>query len=278
MITDITGAKLSRRERAALKALYRERLEFENMNLELRQEDLDERAANQGEEIDPYKPLPNGRMRKARPGYYKYEDRGLELLLGNAFGKGAGLRNIVRDVAEFLSAAPMIMAPPTLATSFQTRANRNDPHLHEDRNNIYDYENVSAATFKRLEDESQIMAQRLRDIQAIQDPSLRNVFEAKTLRLANEFEMHLHPITQMYVHDIHRVQRVEAVQKAKNPGINCNVRMIAVWRARAELGDVRGMKAQIGDPNNPDPGEVVVTGEHLSQAVKAGLEPAPTPS
>lgn len=143
------------------------------------------------------------------------------------------------------------------------------PHLYEDKDYIYDTANVSPKTLKVLEDESAIIEEKLRRLLAIENPEQHETFAKEIARLAEDFQMRRHPVTQRYIHDIARVEHEESIHNA-NGHVPCTG-TVCVFRVKAQIGDLRGMKQQIGDVYNQDPAEVIATGDHL----KGPNAPAP---
>lgn len=141
---------------------------------------------------------------------------------------------------------------------------------YEDRDYIYDAMYVSQPAYDKLIQESEIIAAKVEEMESLQDLRARGEMGKTVEKLAEQFEMRIHPLTGIYVHDFNRVLREE---KAFN-GAHAHTadQRICIYLLKAELGDLRGIKAKIGDPYNQDPVEAIATGDHLK-----GSAPAPRP-
>lgn len=141
---------------------------------------------------------------------------------------------------------------------------------YEDAEYIYDAMFVSKPAYDKLIRESETIAAKVAELEAIDDLAKRDVAAKKIAQLAEEFEMRIHPITGQYVHNFERVMREE---KSCNHGQAHAADLgICVFILKASAADLRGIKAKIGDPYNQDPAEAIASGDHLK-----GAAPAPAP-
>lgn len=145
---------------------------------------------------------------------------------------------------------------------------------HEDEEFIYDTMQVSRPVFEKLFKESEMVAKKLEELEAIKDPVLREVKLKEIERLANDFEMRLHPLTEVYVHDYNRVLREEKSCGAQhNHKHDAQELHICFFRAKAAHDDLKGVKSKVADQYDNTPEEVQVSGDQFK-----GAAPAPTPS
>lgn len=132
---------------------------------------------------------------------------------------------------------------------------------YEDKDYIYDTAKVSAPVYKKLQEETKTIASRLAEIEATKDTAARQKLLESLQKLAEDYEMRIHPVTGAYVHDYSRVLREE---KLLNADMRCgHDHSVCVFLLKAELGDLRGIKSKVGDQYNQDPREAIAAGDHL---------------
>ncbi len=187
-----------------------------------------------------------------------------EKLMGDLIGFATS--TLVAGAATSSAAADNISA----AFGSRVKPHRALQPQHDDGEYIYDAMNVSQPVYEKLMKEADIIAAKLEELEAIDDPAKRDEMEKALEKLAEEFEMRLHPVTKVYVHDFNRVLREE--QEYRGPTLNREFR-VCVYLHKSQLDDLRGIKAKIGDPYNEDPQEAIAAGDHLK-----GHAPAYTPS
>jgi hypothetical protein len=145
---------------------------------------------------------------------------------------------------------------------------------HEDDEFIYDTMQVSRPVFEKLLKESEMVAKKLEELEAIKDPVLRETKLKEIERLAIDFEMRLHPITEVYVHDYNRVLREEkSCGTQHNHKHDAQELHVCFFRAKAAHDDLKGVKSKVADQFDNTPEEVQVSGDQFK-----GAAPAPTPS
>ncbi|PZQ44994.1 MAG: hypothetical protein DI551_08810 [Micavibrio aeruginosavorus] len=145
-----------------------------------------------------------------------------------------------------------------LAGTFSKRADDKSLPRCEDTLYVYDSMDVSEPAYNALMQESEIITKKLEELVATRDPARYAVLEKDLLRLADEYEMRLHPLTGLYVHDWHRVEREEAKY---NPHNHLQQRHnVYIYVLKAELNDVRGIKRHVGDQFDQKPEEVIASG------------------
>lgn len=151
-----------------------------------------------------------------------------------------------------------------LSTKFAEKAaGTNTLSPHECKNYIYETVRVSPKTARNLEEEAAEIQEEIDKHRNAHDNKERAALAENILKLADKYQMRLHPGTNQYVHNI---ARVEEEEHAHNPhgNIECTG-TVCVFRVRADIhADGRKMEQKIGDVNIPDkPVEVIVTGDHL---------------
>ncbi len=140
---------------------------------------------------------------------------------------------------------------------------------YEDQEYIYDTVLVSKDAHEKLAKESDSINAKLLEMATTKDPERRLALATDIEEMSEKYEMKLHPITRAFVHDINRVFREEQ---------SCNLHnhvqefRVCIFAAKAEHGDLRGIKAKIADQFDNTPEEVQVSGDHLK-----GHAPAPAP-
>jgi hypothetical protein len=149
--------------------------------------------------------------------------------------------------------------------------------VHEDENFLYDTMNVSRPVFEKLMKESEIIAKKLEEAEAVHDNGQRAIMLKSIEKLAEEFEMRIHPLTKVYVHDYNRVlreeQACETANKLSHQLTETLQLRVCYFRAKAELSDLRGIKSKVADQFDNTPEEVQASGDHLK-----GHAPALTPN
>lgn len=145
---------------------------------------------------------------------------------------------------------------------------------HEDEDFIYDVMNVSRPVYDKLMKESELIAKKLEEAEILPAGPARDEKFKAVEKLAEEFDMRLHPLTKVYVHDYNRVLREEklcgADLQVKQQDMHLHV---CIFRAKAELSDLRGIKSKVADQYDQTPEEVQVSGDHLK-----GTAPALVPN
>lgn len=203
--------------------------------------------------------------------------------LRHAFAMGGLLdatKSLMDGIIDLARTATYALAPHSpetanhgISSTFGNRVkpNRNlQPH-HEDDDYIYDAMFVSQDVFDKLMKESDEIATRVEELKALKDPEIRREMSKIIERMAEDFEMRLHPVTQIYVHDFNRVLREESACTT-----NATLRRefpVCVYLHKSQHDDIKGIKAKIGDPYNEDPREAIAAGDHLK-----GANPAPPPA
>lgn len=169
----------------------------------------------------------------------------------------------IADGIHVTKALAALAAASDLSLSFAENAKRQSiaRHMHEDKDYIYDTARASPDVCRLLDKEAAIIEEKLRELDAIADPALHEQYAKKITILAEEFQMRRHPVTQRYVHDINRVEQEE--QRHNPHGVIECTGTVCVYRVKAQIGDLRGMKQQIGDVYNHDVAEAIATGGHL---------------
>lgn len=186
---------------------------------------------------------------------------------------------LMDDLLDLAHTATHVLAPhgPSdgggISSKFgnQVKPHRSlQPH-HEDNDYVYDAIYVSQGVFEKLMKESDAIAAKVEEMQAVSDPHTRSMLAKTIEKLAEDFEMRLHPVTQVYVHDLNRVMREEH-QCTQDKALHREFR-VCVFVHKSQHDELKGIKAKIGDPYNEDPREAIATGDHLK-----GANPAPSPS
>jgi hypothetical protein len=212
----------------------------------------------------------NDEMRAARGGYLSnkmarsvpHGEQAQKGALSSTFGGGSfGLGMInVNDIidlfgsinksvaAAFSSNAAVVAAPKKSALLEQ--------HAYEDESYIYDTAMVSEKTAAELQREAAIITAKLRKLESAENPAIRQELALKIEELAEEFQMRLNPKTQAYVHNINRILELEEQYNPNN--LNLCAIEVCVVRVKAEIGELRGVKRNIGDPYNKDIAEVLL--------------------
>jgi len=255
----------------------KERREVEDFNDEIRAIDI---AEANGEEASQ---TLNGKMITGRSGSSKHHHRHLS----HIFSSG-GFIDATKSIASGLidlAVTGLMMGSKNpssrpISAQFVDTASQRAMALqpaHEDENFLYDTMNVSRPVFEKLMKESEIIAKKLEEAEAIKDSGQRVVMLQSVEKLAEEFEMRIHPLTKVYVHDYNRVlreeQACEAANKLNHQHTESLQLRVCYYRAKAELSDLRGIKSKVADQFDNTPEEVQVSGDHLK-----GHAPALTPN
>lgn len=187
-----------------------------------------------------------------------------------------GTANAITESLALLATAGLLSKNQKagMADTFDRQSNQQRIGLqppHEDVHYIYDTMNVSKPVHDKLMRESEIIAKKIEELAAVKEPAQRQQMAANIEKMATEFEMRMHPITGVYVHDYNRVLCEEEACRIDNAAPNMDMEFnVCVFLAKAELSDLRGIKAKIGDQYNQDPREAIAAGDHLK-----GTAPAP---
>lgn len=144
-------------------------------------------------------------------------------------------------------------------------------HRFEDEIYLFDTEQVSAGTARTLEAEAAILSKKIDALEEARSPALREEMALDIIEMAEQFQMMRHPHTGQFVHDIRRVAELERLLAP--PGAERTAE-ICVFRIKAEIGDVKGVRKSISDQWNPNPEEVELTqAEKAAQAARPVLPP-----
>lgn len=217
----------------------------------------------------------HGRIRNSN-GHSHFEDLRRAFAMGGIFEV---TKCLMSDLIDLASTATKSLAPvgtadgSGISSTFGNHVKPNraiQPH-HEDAEYIYDAMYVSQGVYEKLMKESDAITSKVEQLAALSDPHLRAQMKTVIEKLAEDFEMRLHPVTQVYVHDLNRVMREEN-QATQDKTLNREFR-VCVYLHKSQHDELKGIKAKIGDPYNEDPREAIATGDHLK-----GANPAPAPS
>jgi len=245
-----------------------------------RKEELDEfneeeRAIEEGREVSI-----NGKPIRRHGSKFQKEtprEKTLREIFEEDFAGGgltfAGAAKFVQHVFEHTSVA--------LSGTFGHKASeKTAQNKYEDDHYIYDTAQVSEPVYHKLIQESEIITAKVRQLEGIKDPSLRDAFEREIETMATEYEMRLHPMTQKYVHDYERVMREEArhAEHCQLSGLKLGAKnhLVCIFQLKHEIGDVRGIKSQVADAYDETPSETKISGQHLSAEVKGPNAPSPS--
>lgn len=185
---------------------------------------------------------------------------------------------MVADITGSSAHRPLSVADG-ISGHFKSKGSRRYDALqpkHEDEDFIYDAMFVSSPVHKKLMQEAEIIATKLAQMEAAKgNTSLQKTLGEAIEKLAEEYEMRIHPLTGVYIHDFQRVMREEKQLNGKQ-SLKCEFK-VCVFLAKAELADLRGVKAKIGDPYNDDPQEAIAAGDHLKGHAPAVAPSGPAP-
>lgn len=262
-------------------ALFDEQTDIENKRAKSRLEarDFHEeiRALERGDEqtATGRMIMRHGRIRGDN-GHSHFEDLRRAFAMGGIFEVTKCLMNDIVGLTTSVAGALTTHGSadgPSISSKFgnQVKQNRTMQPHHEDADYIYDAMYVSQGVFEKLMKESDQIASKVEQLETLTDPHMRTQMKKVIEKLAEDFEMRLHPVTQVYVHDFNRVMREEN-QSTQDKALNREFR-VCVYLYKSQHDELKGIKAKIGDPYNEDPREAIATGDHLK-----GANPAPSPS
>ncbi len=207
----------------------------------------------------------NGKVIK-RQGRKHTKDDGLLLKnasMTDAFLEGLNyLPQAVQVTREIFKAGASM-----LTKTFGPKADIVLPERHEDNECIYDMMQVSEPVYHKLIQEAQIIAAKVKELEAIHDPALRDALERQIEDMAADYEMRVHPITMKYVHDVERVLREEKLhtERSENHNFSLGVKshLICIFQLKQGVDGTKKVKRDVGDQFDNKPEEVIASGEHL---------------
>lgn len=131
--------------------------------------------------------------------------------------------------------APMITS---LANVFAPSVAAKEPvssDIVKDKFNSYETELVTHATYKKIKEECDYIAQRERAIEQIQDPDIYMCELQDFAEYANSLDMRPHPVTGEFVHSLERVRILEKENMSKTIAVEPAIHKVEAFSPLPKL-------------------------------------------